>query len=76
MRGNKSTMMQDLCFKKIPEVKSSVTEVKSSVTEVKSSVTEVECYVCGKGLQDGMSITAKTLFNGIVLFCDTHYLLQ
>jgi hypothetical protein len=62
MRGNKSTMMQDLCFKKIPEIK--------------SSVTEVECYVCGKGLQDGMSITAKTLFNGIVLFCDTHYLLQ
>jgi len=55
-------MMQDLCFKKIPEIK--------------SSVTEVECYVCGKGLQDGMSITAKTLFNGIVLFCDTHYLLQ
>ena len=62
MHGNKSTMMQDLCFKKIPEIK--------------SSVTEVECYVCGKGLQDGMSITAKTLCNGIVLFCDTHYSLQ
>ncbi|MBM2818685.1 MAG: hypothetical protein HW410_367 [Nitrosarchaeum sp.] len=62
MRGNKSTMMQDLCFKKIPEIK--------------SSVTEVECYICGKGLHDGMSITAKTLSNGIVLFCDTHYLLQ
>jgi len=43
---------------------------------VQSSVSKVECYVCGKGLQDGHSITAKTLPNGIVLFCDVHYLLQ
>ena len=41
-----------------------------------SSVSKVECYVCGKGLQDGYSITAKTLENGIVLFCDIHYSLQ
>jgi hypothetical protein len=54
--------MQDLTFIKIPEIK--------------SSVTEVECYVCGKGLQDGISITAKTLSHGIVLFCDAHYSLQ
>ena len=43
---------------------------------VSTSVSEVECYVCGKGLQDGHSITAKTLPNGIVLFCDVHYSLQ
>jgi len=43
---------------------------------VQSSVSKVECYVCGKGLQDGHSITAKTLSNGIVLFCDVHYSLQ
>ena len=43
---------------------------------VVSSVSKVECYVCGKGLQDGHSITAKTLSNGIVLFCDVHYSLQ
>jgi len=43
---------------------------------VQSSVSRVECYVCGKGLQDGHSITAKTLPNGIVLFCDVHYSLQ
>ena len=36
----------------------------------------VECYVCGKGLQDGHSITAKTLPSGIVLFCNIHYPLQ
>ena len=41
-----------------------------------SSVLKVECYVCGKGLQDGHCITAKTLPNGIVLFCDVHYSLQ
>jgi len=41
-----------------------------------SSVSKVECYVCGKGLEDGHSITAKTLSHGIVLFCDVHYSLQ
>ncbi len=43
---------------------------------VSTSVSKVECYVCGKGLQDGHSITAKTLPHGIVLFCDVHYSLQ
>jgi len=43
---------------------------------LQSSVSAVECYVCGKGLQDGHSITAKTLPNGTVLFCDVHYSLQ
>lgn len=41
-----------------------------------SSVSKVECYVCGKGLAEGHSISAKTLPNGIVLFCDVHYPLQ
>ncbi len=41
-----------------------------------SSVSKLECYVCGKGLEDGHSITAKTLSHGIVLFCDVHYSLQ
>jgi len=43
---------------------------------VVSSVSKVECYVCGKGLEDGHSITAKTLSHGIVLFCEVHYSLQ
>ena len=43
---------------------------------ISSSVSKVECYVCGKGLESGHSITAKTLPNGIVLFCDAHYTLQ
>jgi hypothetical protein len=43
---------------------------------VPTSVSKVECYICGKGLEDGHSISAKTLPNGIVLFCDVHYSLQ
>ena len=43
---------------------------------IHSSVSKVECYVCGKGLAEGHSISAKTLSNGIVLFCDVHYSMQ
>ena len=35
--------------------------------EIQSSVSKVECYVCGKGLAEGHSVSAKTLANGIVL---------
>ena len=44
--------------------------------ETQSSVSKVECYVCGKGLAEGHSVSAKTLSNGIVLFCDVHYSMQ
>jgi hypothetical protein len=44
--------------------------------EIQSSVSKVECYVCGKGLAEGHSVSAKTLSNGIVLFCDVHYSMQ
>jgi len=60
IKGNSRTMMQN-------------TELHH---EVQSSVSKVECYICGKGLADGYSITAKTLSNAIVLFCDVHYSMQ
>ena len=44
--------------------------------QIQSSVSKVECYVCGKGLAEGHSVSAKTLTNGIVLFCDVHYSMQ
>ncbi|PIN84055.1 MAG: hypothetical protein COV65_01930 [Nitrosopumilales archaeon CG11_big_fil_rev_8_21_14_0_20_33_24] len=62
MQRTKSSLMQEHYFNKIPKVK--------------SSVSEVECYICGKGLQDGHCITAKSLSNGTALFCDLHYSLQ
>ena len=61
-RANRTVMQDIQIFKK--------------TTCLKTSVLSVECYVCGKGLQDGHSITAKTLPHGIVLFCDVHYSLQ
>ena len=63
MQGVKQAIMQDM-------------QILKNTRGVQSSVSKVECYVCGKGLQDGHSIYAKTLSNGIVLFCDVHYSLQ
>lgn len=62
MQGANQTIMQN-------------TSVLKSQT-VSTSVSRVECYICGQGLEDGCSITAKTLPNGIGLFCDVHYPLQ
>ncbi|MCV0430158.1 hypothetical protein [Nitrosopumilus sp.] len=59
MQGTHQTIVQDM----------QILKTQNSST----SVSKVECYVCGKGLQDGCSISAKTLPNGIVLFCDVHY---
>ena len=60
IKGNSRTMMQN----------------RELYHKVQSSVSKVECYICGKGLADGHSITAKTLSNTIVLFCDVHYSMQ
>ena len=51
-------------------------DLLGSAKILNTSTCIVECYVCGKGLQDGHSIRAKTLQSGIVLFCDVHYPLQ
>ncbi|MGI9567450.1 MAG: hypothetical protein ACR2LL_10635 [Nitrosopumilus sp.] len=48
----------------------------SNAGRIRSSASLIECYICGKGLQDGHSIAAKTLPNGTVLFCDVHYSMQ
>ena len=63
MQGTNQTIMSNI-----------QTVQKSQI--IQTSVSKVECYVCGKGLEDGHSITAKTLKHGIVLFCDVHYSLQ
>ena len=51
-------------------------QIATKQSSLRSSASPVECYVCGKGIQDGYSITARTLKNGIALFCDVHYLMQ
>lgn len=67
MQGVKRAIMQDMLI---------IKKHASTVNLTQSSVSAVECYVCGKGIQDGYSITAKTFHHGTVLFCDMHYSLQ
>ena len=42
-------------------------------TCVDTIAVEASCYVCGKCLEDGHSITAKNSASGTLLFCDNHY---
>ena len=63
MQGIKRTIMQDM-------------QIHKSSEKFATSVSAAECYVCGKGLEDGFSISAKTLPSGTVLFCNVHYSLQ
>ena len=37
---------------------------------LKTSAIEASCYVCGKGIQDGYSLTAKKSLGSMLLFCD------
>jgi len=45
----------------------------NSIEKSLSSASIVKCYVCGRGLPDGFSITAKTFPSGTVMFCNVHY---
>lgn len=57
--GNEILLFQDLYFiKKTPMVK--------------TGVKEVMCGVCEKGLEDGVSITAKTIRGKTGFFCQYH----
>ncbi len=38
-----------------------------------SNANEATCYVCGKGLEHGFSVTAKKFSSGTLLFCEKHY---
>lgn len=37
-----------------------------------STVSFVKCNVCGKGIEDGFSITAKSIQKRTFFFCDMH----
>ena len=71
--------MSDLNLITMQEVQQEIMQnmqILKKTQDVKTSVSSVECYVCGKGLQEGYSISAKTLPSGIALFCNIHYPLQ
>ena len=54
-----SVLLQDLYF------------VKKRMS-VKSSVIEAVCTICDKGLDDGISVTAKKIGRGMRFFCQYH----
>ncbi|MEX0656346.1 MAG: hypothetical protein WD154_02225 [Nitrosopumilaceae archaeon] len=41
--------------------------------QLKTTVLQTNCRVCGKGLEAGFSLTAKTTRSGTLFFCDSHY---
>jgi hypothetical protein len=41
--------------------------------QLKTSALQTNCNVCGMGLEDGISLTAKTIQSGTLFFCDFHY---
>ena len=47
--------------------------LKSEPVFLRTDVNEVNCYVCKKGVQDGTSLTAKTLDSKNVLLCEKHF---
>jgi len=46
-----------------------ISKKKSFVT---STASFVKCNVCGKGIEDGFSITAKSILKRTFFFCDMH----
>lgn len=57
--GNETLLMQDLYF------------VRKN-TPVKTAVSEVVCSICEKGLEDGVSVTAKQIIQKTKFFCQYH----
>ena len=41
--------------------------------QLKTLVSQTKCSICGKGLDDGFSLTAKSTYSGTLFFCDIHY---
>jgi len=37
-----------------------------------SSANMAKCDVCGKGLEDGFSVTARSVMNETMFFCEVH----
>ncbi len=63
-------MSQILATSKSGLIQEFVTYKKKSF--ITSTVSFVKCNVCGKGIEDGFSITAKSIQKRTFFFCDMH----
>ena len=41
-----------------------------------SKMRPLECRLCGRGLDDGVGLSAKQMPNGMALLCDRHFHLE
>ena len=58
--SGKSSLIQDFVLKTKPVF-------------LLSDAHEMSCYVCKKGIEDGVSLTAKTLNSKNVMLCEKHF---
>ena len=58
--SEKSSLMQDFVLKTEPLF-------------LRTDAHEMSCYVCKKGLQDGISLMAKTLDSKNIMLCEKHF---
>ena len=47
--------------------------LKTEPVFLRTNAHEMSCYVCKKGIQDGTSLTAKTLNSKNVMLCEKHF---
>jgi hypothetical protein len=47
--------------------------LKTESVFLRTDAHEMNCYVCKKGIQDGTSLTAKTLNSKNVMLCEKHF---
>ena len=58
--SGKSSLIQDFVLKMEPVF-------------LRTNAHEMNCYVCKKGIEDGTSLTAKTLDSKNVMLCEKHF---
>ena len=58
--SGKPTLLQDFLLKAEPVF-------------LRTDANEMNCYVCKKGIEDGTSLTAKTLDSKNVMLCEKHF---
>ena len=47
--------------------------LKTEHVFLRTDASEMNCYVCKKGIDDGTSLTAKTLDSKNVMLCEKHF---
>jgi len=58
--SGKSSLIQDFVLKTEPVF-------------LRTDAQEMNCYVCKQGLEEGISLTAKTLDSKNIMLCDKHF---